>query len=286
MTAGKKGFYMRIDGFKKTGTRTVQKKRKLKLLSRLRILFMARKFNTGLFFMLLVVVNMKMCMPDIEKKCILCATGETAEAQGVITKVEVSSYGAKGYNDYDIYYAYTVDGKSYTGRAADSGKGLTYLENHAVVVDYSVKDHGCSCVRDMECLAEKGLFAAAAGGILFLAGLLFMVPGIMLAARACAVLEYGETATGTITGISTERRNSMLNFGGPAAIHRKITLYKAECTFAASQGKNRKTSCYIKSEDSAARGENVRIIYDPDQPGNSIVIWALPGLIHTDPELE
>ena len=140
-------------------------------------------------------------------------TGETAETQGVVTKVEVSSYGVKGYNEYDVYYTYTVEGKSYTGMAADEGKGLYYLENHAVVVDYSVKNHACSCVRNMTCLAQNGLFAATTGAILLIIALIFMLMGIRGVSRAVAVLEYGEVVTGTVTGISEEKKSNLLNFG-------------------------------------------------------------------------
>ena len=286
MTARKKFLYMRVDGFKKTGTRTAQKKRNLKFLSRLRILFMAGKFNTGLFFMLLFVVNMKMCMPNVEPKCILCVTGKTAETQGVVTKVEVSSYGPKGYNDYDIYYSYTVEGKTYTGRAADSGKGLTYLENHAVMVDYSVKEHGCSCVRDMECLAEKVLFASVTGGALFLIGLIFMIPGIIRAGRASSLLEYGEITTGKVTGTAEFKKMNPFNFGGSFAIHRSITQYRITCAFIDASGKNRKCLAYARNNAVIKNGDSVSIIYDPDVAGNVIVIDALPGSVDTAPGLD
>lgn len=286
MIERKRGLYMRVDGFSRIKNRTSQKKRSLTLPAWSGIFFMAKRFKVGLFFMLLVAVNFKMCMPRVDMQCIPCMTGETSATQGVITKVEVTSYGSKGYNDYNIYYTYTVDGKAYTGMAADSGKGLTYLENHNVVVDYSLKCHACSCARDMECLAESALFTVIAGAILFLIGLVW----ILFAGRgirgAAALLRYGEIVKGTVTSVTEEIKNNPFNFAGAAARHNKIRQYKVNCSYNTAAGEKMRFIIHAKNRDVIKADEAVAVIYDPDMPGNAVVIEALPKFINTSPGLE
>jgi hypothetical protein len=280
-----RGLYMRVDGFKRADKRTSPKKRSLTPAAFVRLLFMAKRFNIGIFFILLAAVSFKMCMPQVDMQCIPCMTGETSEVQGVITKVEVSSYGAKGYNDYNIYYTYNVNGKVYTGMAADSGKGLGYLENHAVVVDYSVKCYSCSCARDMECLAESALFAVVTGAVLILIGLLWLLSGIRGISGAAAVLQYGELVQGTVTSISEEIKSNPFNFAGVAARHSKIRVYKVNCSFNSVDGKKMKCIVFAKNKDVINSGDPVTVIYDPEITANALVAEALPKLINTRPEL-
>lgn len=279
------GLYMRVDVFRKAGKRTAQKKRSLTLPARLRIFFMAKRFNIGLFFMLLAAVNFKMCMPQVDVQCIPCMTGETAEAQGVITKVDVKSYGAKSYNEYYVHYTYMVQGKSYGGMAVESGRGLGYLENHPVVVDYSVKCHACSCARDMECLAQSALFTVVTGALLFLAGLLWMLSGIKAVLRAAAVLEYGEIVKGTVTSVTEEIKSNPFNFAGVGAIHSRIRQYKVNYSYSTSAGKKMRNIIHAKNKEVIKPDETISVIYDPDMPENSMVIEALPESINTTPEL-
>lgn len=280
-----KGLYMRIDGFKRADKRTSVKKRSLTPAAFMRLFFMAKRFNIGIFFILLAAVNFKMCMPQVDMQCIPCMTGETAEVQGVITKVEVSSYGAKGYNDYNIYYTYTVNGKVYTGMASDSGKGLGYLENHAVAVDYSVKCHSCSCARDLECLAESALFTAVTGAVLILIGLLWIIYGMRGIRGAAAVLRYGEIVKGTVTSISEEIKNNPFNLAGVGAIHSRIKQYKVNCSYNSVDGKKMKCVVFAKNTDVINSGDPVTVIYDPDNTANALVAEALPKSINTNPEL-
>lgn len=285
MRSRKTGLYMKAERFKKVKKRISEKKRSLNLLSKTGMMFTAGRFKTGLFFMLLVAVNFKMCMPEVDVNCIPCMTGERAETAGVVTKVEVTSYGAKGYNDYKMYYAYTVNGKSYNGIAADRGKGLTYMENHPVVVEYSAENHACSCVKNMECLAESGLFTVITGAVLFLTGIIFILSAIRLISRAIAVLEYGDIANATVIEIFQEKKSNPFNFGGPAAIHRYITLNAVKCGFTTRAGKNLQCKVYAKSEDTVKKGDVLTVIYDPDIPVNSLVAEALPRSVKTNPEL-
>ncbi|HPS57507.1 MAG TPA: DUF3592 domain-containing protein [Spirochaetota bacterium] len=279
------GLYMRVDRFKKVESRISQKNRSMTLLSRARIMFMSKRFNIGLFFMLLAAVNFKMCMPDVQAGCIPCMTGETAEVQGVITKVDVKSYGAKSYNGYYIHYTYTVEGKTYSGMAVDSGRGLGYLENHTVVVDYSVKNHACSCARNMECLAQSALFTVITGAVLFFIGLLWILSGIMGISRAAAVLQYGDVVQGTVSGIAEEKKSNPFNLGGVGSFRSKITQYRVTCSFSTAEGKKKTCTLNAKNKDVIQSGDNLTVIYDPDIPENVLVIEALPKSVNTSPEL-
>ncbi len=276
--------YMRVDGIKKPKSGASQKKRSLTFLSRARILLMARRFNIGLFFMLLVAVNFKMCMPDVEMKCIPCMTGDTSTTSGKVTKVDVTSYGAKGYNDYKIYYTYRVEGKQYSGIAADSGKGLTYLENHAVVVNYAKKNHSCSCVENMECLAESGLFTIIFGSVLFLTGIIFMMSGMRGIRAVIRVLEHGEIVNATVTGVA-EKKKSYPSTLNPFSRHESITNYAVTCSFTILSGSNRLCMCFARKKHTIKKDDTLTVIYDPDIPENSVVIEALPRHIKTKPEL-
>ncbi len=280
-----RSLYMRVDKFRKPSIRNSKKKRSMTLPAKVRILLMSRRFHTGLLFMLLVVINFKACMPDINKKCIPYMTGGKGSTRGTITRVETVSYGPKGYNDYLIYYTYTVNNILYSGIAGDRGKGLGYLENHQVNVNYSLKDHSCSCAEDMECLTEKGLFTIITGSILLFISLIYMYLGSRGISAAIEVLEYGDITNATVTGFSTERRLNPLNLNGLKSWHRYVTYLTALFSHTTFDGHKKKCISYIRKRDVLKSGDTLSIIYDPDAPGNALVIEALPPLIKTEPEL-
>lgn len=133
--------------------------------------------------------------------------------------------------------------------------------------------------------AEKAMFASVIAALLFIAGLVLTLSAVKGISGAADVLRYGEIATGTVTGIASERRSNPFNFSGPASFRRNITLYRIICGFTTATGRKMKCGFFATREGVIKKDEVLTVIYDPDIEENVLVIEALPQSVDTMPGL-
>jgi hypothetical protein len=274
--------YMRLDRMKKISGGAAKKARSLGMLRKIAFTYRSRRIVCGAILICVAAwfANSHLATRDVEPKCWFCFAGERAEVRGVVTKIDCVAYSTKARNnDYRVEYAYTVNGKTYTGVGYQTG--YTVLEKHPVTVDYSVKDPSCSCVRDIRCATDNAMFTVLFGIPLIIFAIPLFVSGARRIMRAIWVIEHGAVAGASVGSIT----RSTKTHAGPRQGVRYFTIsWTATCSFTDASGRN----CHINvgmPEGLLKKGDEVRIVYDPGMPENAIAIGALPWFVTTDPPL-
>ncbi len=260
----KKNPLMTLHTFKKVSKPKTPKKRSVGILSKMRFIVASGKITYGLIS-LCIGLYFYSQMPDVEKTSMFCLQGNTAATDGVVTKFETISYGPKGRNDYKVHYTYTVAGKKYTGFGKQSG--LTTLEGNVVAVDYSVKNHSCSCARNIKCPYDDAIFAFIFGTLFSLIAIVLIRTGAKRVFNTIAVIEYGNTGTATVKNINK------------TIISRYKMGYMLTCEFQDTLWEKHHFQTFSKIANVVKTGDSLNILYDPGMPQNALSVDALPEYV-------
>ncbi len=274
--------YMRLDRMKKISGGAVKKARSLGIHRKVALAYRSRRLVFGVILLCVAAWfgNKHLAARDVEPKCWFCSAGEQAEIKGVVTKITCISYSTKARNNADrVEYAYTVNGRTYTGVGYQTG--YIVLEKSPVTVDYSVKDPSCSCIRDIRCAADNAMFTVLFGVPLIILAIPLVVSGARRIMRALWVIEHGDVAGASVGAVT---RSTKTVATGRVGGRRSIIKWTATCSFTDASGKN----CHVKvgmPDGLLKKGDEVKIVYDPGMPENAIAIGALPWFVKTDPPL-
>jgi hypothetical protein len=195
--------------------------------------------------------------------------GETRTAPGVVTRSEHAGFSEgggkhrKGTPVYANHYTFTAPGgRECSGCSYALGRQLP--PGASVTVEYLAGDPAASRIEGMRI---KPLGGWAVLVVLFpLIGLGLALPGVLTSLKAARLIERGYLADGTLR--SREPTNTRIN---------KRTVYKLFFDFTARNGQKyeavAKTHLVENLEDEATE----KLIYDPERPGDAILLDALPG---------
>lgn len=204
-------------------------------------------------------------------------SGGLGVAEGQVASVTRTRVSINEKRVYEYHYTYSVDGISYEG--ATKGFGGKYRAKSNAAVEYVLKNHARSRIRNLSTGKIGVLFVAA----LPLIGVGLMGFGIVKGLRGLRLLRYGKLTNGVL--ISREATNTSIN---------KRTVYKY--TFAFKNDDQQSCEVSAKTHLSGRfSGEHIDgveqtqsanieepLLYDPHNPEEALLLDDLPGAPRID----